>query len=70
MTYAYNPQLSNCDHVFAAFLRRHQALDNRHCTFNLVQWFNKLGQQVAFALYDNEACTYRVYTPEKPHEAC
>lgn len=55
------PVLSNHDHLFAAFLRKHKAIDNYHRTGNGNTWYAPDGQPVALAIYDNAACTYKVY---------
>ena len=51
------------DHEFAAWLRKHNAVDNYKSLYedgSLVQWFDNpecIGDPVATCIYDNAECT-------------
>lgn len=50
------------DHEFAAFLRAANAdMDNPQHEGNRVIWSDVHGNIVAFAIYDNIACTREIY---------
>ena len=49
------------DHELAAWLRARNAVDSFEHYLNSVRWFNPERQIVAFAIYDNTACTHITY---------
>ena len=52
------------DHEFGAWLRKNQAIDNFHHSGTSVIWFNPQKVIVALALFDNEACTRKIFLPK------
>lgn len=50
------------DHQFAAWLRKANAIDNwEHVNSFTNHWYNKKGEHVATAIYDNANCTRRIF---------
>ena len=66
-TLTERPELSNRDHVFAKWLREHDAINNWVKESDSINvWFRdgpRIDENiVAKAYYDNQGLTYRVFT--------
>ena len=55
------PELSNNDHTFAEYLRKHDAINHWTANRDVTTWYTPDGDFVARAEFDNHACTYEVY---------
>lgn len=52
------------DQQFAKWLRKRKALDNYHHVGHGVMWANPSGDTVALAIFDNRACTRKIFIKE------
>jgi hypothetical protein len=53
------------DHEFAAFLRKHDAVERFSHVANSVTWRDAANRAVAVAFYDNAASTHAIWVSEE-----